>query len=109
MKKYVFLSILFFLCSLFGVIFLIKNHQESDLPNLETIIPIPSVLPTPSTKNKLPVFTPTKILTPSPIITQVQELTPTRIILPESGVEFPSQFLTLLGGIITLLGFLILL
>lgn len=34
---------------------------------------------------------------------------PTRIILPISGVEFPSQALTIIGGIATLLGFLILL
>jgi len=34
---------------------------------------------------------------------------PTRIILPVSGVEFPAQALTIVGGIATLLGFLILL
>lgn len=34
---------------------------------------------------------------------------PTRIILPVSGFEFPSQALTIIGGIATLLGFLILL
>lgn len=34
---------------------------------------------------------------------------PTRIILPISGVEFPSQALTIIGSIATLLGFLILL
>ena len=44
---------------------------------------------------------PTKVIAEGP--------SPTRIILLESGVEFPSQILTLVGGIITLLGFLILL
>jgi len=49
--------------------------------------------------------------TSSPIPTQViaEGPSPTRIILPESGVEFPSQILILVGGIITFLGFLILL
>ena len=44
---------------------------------------------------------PTKVVANGP--------SPTRIILLETGVEFPSQILTLVGGIITLLGFLILL
>ncbi|MFA7301399.1 MAG: hypothetical protein WC069_03750 [Candidatus Shapirobacteria bacterium] len=45
----------------------------------------------------------------APGVTDTQGPSPTRIILPVSGFEFPIQALTLIGGITTLLGFLILL
>ncbi|HNY04152.1 MAG TPA: hypothetical protein PKI92_00120 [Candidatus Woesebacteria bacterium] len=96
-----------------------------------TNTPIPTNTPTPTGTPK-PTNTPTPTNTPKPTATGTPEPTatntpipptntpiptqvitegpsPTRIILPESGVEFPSQILTLVGGIITLLGFLILL
>lgn len=47
--------------------------------------------------------------TPVPTLVIAEGPSPTRIILPESGVDFPSQVLTIIGGIITLFGFLILL
>jgi hypothetical protein len=47
--------------------------------------------------------------TPVPTEYIAEGPSPTRIILPQSGVEFPSQMLTIFGGIVTLLGFLILL
>ncbi|HPR99723.1 MAG TPA: hypothetical protein PLU63_02860 [Candidatus Woesebacteria bacterium] len=61
--------------------------------------PEPTATNTPIPPTNTPI--PTQVITEGP--------SPTRIILPESGVEFPSQILTLVGGIITLLGFLILL
>ena len=74
--------------------------------------PKPTNTPTPtSTPTPTATGTPQPIATNTPTPTEViaQGPSPTRIILLESGVEFPSQILTIFGGIITLLGFLILL
>jgi len=75
-----------------------------------TNTPQPTSTPVPPTNTPQPTNTPIPP-TNTPVPTQViaEEPTPTRIILPKSGVEFPSQFLGIIGGIITLLGFLILL
>lgn len=62
-----------------------------------TPTPGPSSTPVPPTNTPIP----TSVIAEGP--------SPTRIILPQSGIEFPSQILTILGGIVTLLGFLILL
>lgn len=91
--------------------------------NTPTPTPGPSSTPTPtntpgptSTPTPGPSSTPGPTSTPvpptnTPIPTDViaKGPSPTRIILPESGIEFPSQILTIIGGIVTLLGFLILL
>lgn len=78
-----------------------------------TLTPTPSSTPTPgpsSTPTPGPTSTPVPPTnTPLPTKYIAEGPSPTRIILPESGVEFPSQMLTIFGGIITLLGFLILL
>lgn len=72
-----------------------------------TNTPVPTATGTPQpTATNTPVL-PTNTLVPTQVIADGPS--PTRIILLESGVEFPSQILTLVGGIITLLGFLILL
>ena len=81
-----------------------------------TNTPVPTSTPT---NNPTATVTPQSTNTPAPTNTPVPATgtpvyiaegpSPTRIILPQSGVEFPSQFLTILGGIVTLLGFLILL
>lgn len=70
-----------------------------------TNTPKPTPTPTPGpTSTPVP---PTNTPVPTSVIAQGPS--PTRIVLPQSGVEFPSQMLTIIGGIITLLGFLILL
>ena len=79
-----------------------------------TSTPIPTSTPTGFlTSTPPPTSTPTSPSSPTntPVPTDVlaQGPSPTRIILPESGIEFPSQILTIVGSIITLLGFLILL
>ncbi|MDD3998481.1 MAG: hypothetical protein PHR98_00040 [Candidatus Shapirobacteria bacterium] len=80
-----------------------------------TNTPVPTATSTPkptATGTPQPTATNTPIPpTNTPLPTQViaQGPSPTRIILLESGIEFPSQILTIFGGIITLLGFLILL
>ena len=86
-----------------------------------TNTPVPTRTPTPTVTTKptntptgtpAPTNTPTntpKIIptnTPKPI---VEGPSPTRIVLPQSGVEFPAQMLSVVGVIITLFGFLILL
>jgi len=78
-----------------------------------TSTPQPTSTPNP-TPTPNPTSTPTPLPTNTPIPTSTPEYiaegpTPTRIILPQSGVEFPAQMLTIFGGIVTLLGFLILL
>lgn len=94
-----------------------------------TSTPIPTLTPRPTatltpgpTTTPIPTLTPGPTITPGPTSTPVPPTntpipttviaegpSPTRIILPQSGVEFPSQMLTIFGGIVTLLGFLILL
>lgn len=72
---------------------------------------IPTDTPVP-TNTPVPTSTPTGVWsspTPSPTTNIAEGPSPTRIILPISGVEFPAQALTIIGGIATLLGFLILL
>jgi len=78
---------------------------------IPTDTPVPTNTPIP-TATSIPTPTPTSVWsspTPSPTSNIAQGPSPTRIILPISGVEFPSQALTIIGGIATLLGFLILL
>jgi hypothetical protein len=54
--------------------------------------------------------TPTPTKKPTLIVNEFTPTpTPTRIVLPQSGFDFPSQALTILGTIVTLVGFLILL
>ena len=72
-----------------------------------TLTPTPTATGTPQPTATNTPIPPTSTSIPTQVIAKGP--TPTRIILPESGVEFPSQILTLIGGIITLLGFLILL
>ena len=101
-----------------------KIPTSSPVPTntpVPTSTPIPSSTPTPTSGPTLtpgPSSTPTPgpsstpvppTNTPIPTSVIAEGPSPTRIILPESGVEFPSQMLTIFGGIITLLGFLILL
>jgi len=130
MKKYVALSILFLFLSFLGGIFLFKGYQNdnysspittptpfvspkpSDIPTsapifTSTISPTPFVSPKPSDRGRLPTLIPTNTPIPTEIIEQSP--TPTRIILPKAGIEFPSQVIVVIGGIVTLLGFLILL
>jgi len=65
----------------------------------------PTGTPAPtSTPTETPKIIPTS--TPKPI---AEGPSPTRIVLPQSGVEFPAQMLSVVGVIITLFGFLILL
>lgn len=75
--------------------------------NLPTSTPTPGPTSTPTPGPTSTPVPPTNTPVPTDVITQGPS--PTRIILPESGIEFPSQLLTIIGGIITLLGFLILL
>jgi hypothetical protein len=44
-----------------------------------------------------------------PTLVIAQGPSPTRIVLPEAGVDFPAKTLSIVGIIVTLLGFLILL
>ena len=79
----------------------------------------PTSTPTP-TETPIPTNTPTGVIIPTntptdiPIPTETpvyiaEGPSPTRIVLPNSGVEFPIQALTVIGIITTLLGYLILL
>lgn len=95
------------------------------ISNTPTLTPNPSFTLTPTTKpTNTPTNTPkptntptTRIIsgTPAPSSTPVPTLviaqgpSPTRIILPEAGVDFPAKTLSIIGIIVTLLGFLILL
>jgi len=72
-----------------------------------TSTPAPTATGTPQPTATSTPIPPTSTPNPTQVITEGPS--PTRIVLPESGIEFPSQILTLVGGIITLLGFLILL
>ncbi len=82
-----------------------NTPQPTSTPIPPTNTPVPPTnTPVPPTNTPIP---PTNTPVPTQVI--AEEPTPTRIILPKSGVEFPSQFLGIIGGIITLLGFLILL
>jgi hypothetical protein len=79
-----------------------------------TSTPTPTGTLTPTntpTNTPVPTNTPINAPTSTPAPTQVlaQGPSPTRIILPSSGVEFPAQALSLIGIIVTLAGFLILL
>lgn len=93
--------------------------------NTPTVTPTPTATATGTpapTGTPLPTSTPTDIPTPAPTSLPVntpvptntpvyiaEGPTPTRIILPVVGVDFPAKALTIVGSIITLLGFLILL
>jgi len=77
-----------------------------------TLTPTGTQMPTQTpTSTRIPTNTPANTSTPRPteIIVYTTQASPTRIILPQSGVDFPFQFLTILGAIVTLAGFLILL
>ncbi len=79
--------------------------------------PTPTNTPTPTSTGTVTPTTTIPTITPTtppgqptntpPFIAQGPS--PTRIILPNAGFNFPSQALTIIGGIATLLGFLILL
>lgn len=72
-----------------------------------TNTPTPTDIPTPvPTNTSVPASTPMPTDTPAYV---AEGPTPTRIILPVVGVDFPAKILTIVGSIITLLGFLILL
>ena len=100
-----------------------KTLTPTSIPTfiIITDTPAPTVTSTPQpTSTSVPTNTPTSVptatprpsSTPWPTVTprpMAQGPSPTRIILPSAGFEFPSQAMTLLGGIVTLLGFLILL
>ena len=77
-------------------------------PTPTTIVPTLTQTPTISvTTANTPTVTPTnKTLSSTPTM---EAVSPTRIILPSAGVEFPIQAVTVIGIITTLLGFLILL
>jgi hypothetical protein len=100
----------------------IISNTPTSTPNPSfTLTPTtkPTNTPTPTTKpTSTPTPTPTTIIissTPVPtntlVPTQViaQGPSPTRIVLPEAGVDFPAKSLSIVGIIVTLLGFLILL
>jgi len=85
------------------------------VPGQPTHTPTPT--PTP-TDTPVPTPTPTNVPgqptnTPAPTNTPVHvaeiQPSPTRITLPDAGVDFPVKALTIVGSIVTLLGFLILL
>jgi hypothetical protein len=138
MKKYLFLSIFFILLSVVGGLLLIKNNKKIPYEDsaISSLSPtkIPTFTPTPFSEVILPVSasmaisptitsrptltprpssTPHPSIIPSPTTIDISDVSdepsPTRILLPVAGVEFPSQVLTIIGGIVTLLGFLILL
>ncbi len=82
-----------------------------------TTTPAPTSTPTP-TPTTAPALTPTNIPTTTPTLTSqptatlqplAQGPSPTRIILPNAGVDFPLKGLTVAGAIVTLLGLLVLL
>jgi len=78
-----------------------------------TLVPTntPTATSTP-TNTPVPTSTPTGVWlspTPTTAVYVTQGPSPTRIILPNAGVNFPLQALTVVGVITTLLGFLILL
>ncbi len=75
--------------------------------NQPTSTPLPTSAPT-NTPTLVPTSQPTSQPTATVVPTKILP-SPTRIILPNSGVEFPGQALTVVGVIVTLLGFLILL
>jgi hypothetical protein len=94
-----------------------------------TNTPVPTNTSTPTqtptgtlTPTKIPTSTSTPTGTPNPSSTPTTTLsptstsrpsaptaTPTVIVLPQSGIEFPTQGLTIIGIIVTLIGFLVLL
>jgi len=103
-NRYVIFTLLFLFLSLAGGIYLIKQNQNNRHPITDNRISpenIPTLIPT----NKI-TSTPPLTITSTPTD---EGPSPTRIILPLAGFDFPSQALTLLGGIIILLGFLVLL
>jgi hypothetical protein len=124
-NRYLILTLFFLFLSLIGGVYLAKQNQNNQnfvypTPTkapitTKTLIPsrtltsTPIKTPTP-TKTLIPTKKPTN--TPHPTATPkfiVESPSPTRILLPAAGINFPSQALTLLGGIVILLGFLILL
>jgi len=103
-RYYVIFSVIFLSLSLIGGIYLKKfnqnNHQPVSAP-IKVSPPVKTITPT------------IEITNPSPFsavsLSEDNGPSPTRILLPLAGFDFPFQALTLLGGIVTLLGFLILL
>lgn len=99
------------------------TKKPSSTPTLTlTLTPSPTLTPTPGPSStptltptpgpsSTPTLTPTPgpSNTPSPTAVITSGPSPTRIILPQTGVEFPSQAVAIVGAIITLFGFLILL
>ncbi len=95
------------------------------ISNTPTLTPNPSFTLTPTTKpTNTPTNTPkptntptTRIVSGTPVPTNTlvptlviaQGPSPTRIVLPEAGIDFPAKTLSIVGIIVTLLGFLILL
>jgi len=67
----------------------------------------PTNTPTPTTRIISGTPVPTNTLVPTLVIAEGPS--PTRIVLPEAGVDFPAKTLSIVGIIVTLLGFLILL
>ncbi|PIU73257.1 hypothetical protein COS78_03275 [Candidatus Shapirobacteria bacterium CG06_land_8_20_14_3_00_40_12] len=103
-RYYVIFSVIFLFLSFVGSIYLVRSNQNNLQP----------------TSASVKFSAPTKTITPIIEITDTSpfsavslsedgEPSPTRILLPLAGFEFPSLTLTLLGGIVTILGFLILL
>ncbi len=103
-RYYVIFSVIFLFLSFIGSIYLRKinqnNHQPVSAP-IKVSPPIISITPTIEITNPSPFSTVSLSKDNGP--------SPTRILLPLAGFNFPFQALTLLGGIVTLLGFLILL
>lgn len=119
-NHYAVFALIFLFLSLAGGIYLTKQYQKSRDFTADNSV---SVKPTPQETDINPTEIPilTETLTPTLANTSVpvEDLTivstpeydgpsPTRILLPLAGIEFPSLALTLLGGIIILLGFLVL-
>ena len=90
--------------------------QPTNTPN-PTYTPYPTSTPYPTATSRpqpsstlQPTNTPNPTYTPYPTSTPVQlaeGLSPTRIILPVVGFDLPSKALAIIGGIITLFGFLL--
>ena len=120
-NRYAIFTLLFIFLSLAGGIYLIKQNQnnrnittDNHIASKPTSTSKPTNTPTPTLPAVAPASPaggsattgPRSTVTPSPID---EGPSPTLIILPLAGLKFPSQALILLGGIITLLGFLVLL
>ena len=118
-NRYLILAFFFLFLSIIGGVYLVRQDQDNHnrTYSVPTKVPIATKTlipsrPLTSTPIKTPTLAkkPTNIPRPTPTLELIAEdPSPTRILLPAAGINFPSLALTLLGGIVILLGFLILL